>query len=253
MLRNLLNTCGLNPSEQTVLVHLLERGEGIASTIAKYVKLKRPTVYAALDSLVRRGLVSRQKRNATTYFKVAPKKRIPEIFRYEAQEYVDDIQHAANVLEKELDALTPPEHIKLAGFDISTLESMGAIESQLEELLLSGDFCAMYNPQIAIQGRVKTIIADFLEKTAINKPHIREIVVDGPMADWYVERINNSNHVVKRIPKSKKIMSDIIIKDGWVVLSHYDVDSHLAVRIEHPGFFQSMQTLFDIMWTDVAN
>jgi hypothetical protein len=46
--------------------------------------------------------------------------------------------------------------------------------------------------QHAITTQTKPIIVDFLSRTAKSKPSIREIAVEGPMCDWYRQRIKNS-------------------------------------------------------------
>ena len=60
-LSEVLRRFGLNDSEQAVLVSLLRDGSAAPSQLAKRAGIKRPTAYAAFETLERRGLVSRQK------------------------------------------------------------------------------------------------------------------------------------------------------------------------------------------------
>ncbi len=248
MLQNLLQTCGLNSTEQEVFLHLFERGESIASIVAKQLHLKRTTVYAALDALVHFGVVSRKKRGATSYFSCLAPDMVAKVLEGRAREQFEDVHNATRLLQTHLKELLPKKQ-DFGGFEISTFESMEAVYQQLEETLVSGDFTSFFNPQLAIKSeRYKNLVKNFLKSTANTKANIREIMVAGPMTDWYKSHVNNPNHQIKEMDKSALFFSDIILVNDYVIFNSYDPKNEVGIKIHEKHLHQSLLTLFNWMW-----
>lgn len=248
MLQNLLQTCGLNSTEQEVFLHLFERGESIASVMAKQLQLKRTTVYAALDALVHLGIVSRKKRGATSYFSCLAPDMVAKVLEGRAREQFEDVHSATRLLQTHLKELLPKKQ-DFGAFEISTFESMEAVYQQLEETLISGDFTSFFNPQLAIKSeRYKTLVKNFLKSTANTKANIREIMVAGPMTDWYKSHVNNPNHQIKEMDTSTLFFSDIILVNDYVIFNSYDPKNEVGIKIHEKHLHQSLLTLFNWMW-----
>ncbi|MEK9159935.1 MAG: helix-turn-helix domain-containing protein [Patescibacteria group bacterium] len=248
MLENLLQTCGLNATEQAVFLHLFERGESIASVLAKQLHLKRTTVYAALDTLVHLGIVARKKRGSVTYFSCLAPDMTAKILEAHAREQFEDVQSATQLLQTHLKQLLPKTQ-DFGAFEISTFESMEAVYLQLEETLLSGDFTSFFNPQLAIKTeRYKNLVKNFLKSTSNTKVQIREILVAGPMTDWYKSHVNNPNHQIKEMESSALFFSDVILVNDYVIFNSYDPKNEVGIKIREKHLHQSLLTLFNWMW-----
>ncbi len=249
MVENLLRSCGLNPSEQAVVICLLERGTSIASLISKATGLKRPTVYAALENLLDYGLVLKQKKGAVTYFSLVDLGVIPSVLEHRAQQKFDQVQHATRALRSQLELYKPQQPMEIAGFDVQPIDSVEAIYAQLEASLMGGDFSSIFNPQLAVVGRsFERLVLGFLRRTSVSKPNIREICVAGPKTDWYCENIGNPNHLVKQIAADEKVLSDMIFVNGSVFIAHYQASREAAIKVTHPDYYQSMMAVFELLW-----
>lgn len=249
MLENLLSNCGLNHSEQSVLLHLLKRGSTTATLISKSTGLKRPTVYAILDSLITQDLVVRQKKYETTYFSAVSPSMFPKILINRANRRYSEIQTSAELLKPYLHEFIEKNESNFGTFEISSFESIEAVYAMLMDSLLGGDFDAIFNPQTAQADRETVKIVDeFLKSSAAKKSHIREIVVSGPTTQDYKRRIHNPNHEIKEIPNDKKFLSDMILIDGAVVIIGYEKRRESAIKIIEPNFYTSMKTIFEMMW-----
>lgn len=253
MLENLLFTCGLNRTVQKVFLYLLEKGASIASVISVKIGLKRPTVYAALSDLVRMGLVTKHDRHDVTYFALVDLDIIPKIFENRAKSNFDDVKSAAKIVESHLQKYLKPSISDFGVFKNVTLESIEAVYAELEKTLLSGNFSAIFNPQVTLVGPFRDLCLNFLKKTAVTKPCIREIIVGGPMADLYEKRIKNKNHLIKRISKDKKIISDIILANESVHFMSYVAKEEVAIKITDKSHYQSMMGVFDLIWDGLGN
>ena len=53
----------------------------------------------------------------------------------------------------------------------------------------------MWNPQVALYSKeIQEGATYFLEKTGKRRSCIKDIIVNGPMADWYARKVANPNH-----------------------------------------------------------
>ncbi|MDP4007657.1 MAG: helix-turn-helix domain-containing protein [Candidatus Peregrinibacteria bacterium] len=249
MISNLLSTCGFNPSEQAVLIHLLKRGATTATLISKATNLKRPTVYAILETLIAQNLVAKQKRKDTTYFASLSPQMISKVLTKNAERKFNDLKTSAHLLETHLDEIAFKSDQDFGVFDIRALDSIDTVYASLETALGGGDYCSIFNPGIVFHSdELKKIGLEHLKESAITKPHIRDIVVDGPEADWFIKNSKNPNHKFKKISADKKILSDMIFMGGSVYLLHYAPSKEVAIKITQPDYFASMMTVFEMLW-----
>jgi len=251
MINQLLAACGLNRGEQTVLTFLFERGSRTAAMIAKGTGIKRPTVYSILENLVPLGLVTKEKRRSTTVFSTISIDLIPEVLKNNAKTRFEDVAHASVQLADGLARLEAKAKREFVDYRVETLDSTEAAYAQLFDAAIGGDFCAIFNPQIAVNPKSKSSVLEYLKQTGITKPTIREIAVEGPMTDWYMKNMRNKNHTVKVVPKSRVIYTNMIMRDGAVVMTHYSLKGVMTIKISHNDFFESMMTIFEMLWESV--
>jgi len=77
-LLSLLNKIGLSPAEMSVYIALLD-GADSAAEIINLSNEKRPTVYYALNSLQKRGLVSKSGKEYGNKFQLEPVEKLEEL------------------------------------------------------------------------------------------------------------------------------------------------------------------------------
>ncbi len=246
-MNSLLSLHGLKPNEQTVLYYLLEHGSTLASIISTGTKLKRPNVYAILNTLQCRGLIKKEHREKATYFSALPVKQILQTLELQAEQEFYNKKQSWKQLENELNTASLNIHQDFGSFKIETIESLEGIYHWLGEAIVSGDYIGIFNPQ-ALQKSHIPLVEQNLKKTNADKYNIREIVVSGPVADWYITKINNPNHHLKEIAADKKFFSDMIIGQGTVVILNYYQENQVGIKIKEPDFYQSMVTLFETLW-----
>ncbi|MCC6639287.1 ArsR family transcriptional regulator [Candidatus Falkowbacteria bacterium] len=75
---NILNEVGLSPAEISVYIALLNGSESVQQ-IMRITNEKRPTVYYSLNSLEKRGLVSKSGKDYGNKFQVEPIEKLEEI------------------------------------------------------------------------------------------------------------------------------------------------------------------------------
>ncbi len=89
-----LQDLGLSEKEAAVYLAALEIGRATADQLAKHAKIKRPTTYVQLESLMRMGLMSTYEEDKKTYF--APES--PELLKRLLAKQQDDLNSKENSL-----------------------------------------------------------------------------------------------------------------------------------------------------------
>ena len=100
--------------------------------------------------------------------------------------------------------------------------------------------------QLAEQVRVR-----FLKQSAVKKPFIREIIVRGSLGDWWKRSIQNPNHQVKEVNSPQKIMTDLLLVNGTVILTNYRPTNEMAVQIRHRDYYDFMTFMFESLWANL--
>lgn len=247
MLQNLLKTCGLNDTEQAVLLFLAKNSKSLASTIARHCKVKRPTTYAALESLIRLGVAHKIKSGSVTYFSAVEPELLGRVLKAQARSTYEEVAKASDLIVENLKTLSGTKK-DFGDFEVQTFESMELVYLQLEDALSSGDFCALFNPNLAVKGKFKPLVWSFLEKSKQTRAQIRELVVPGTETDAYRAKIQNPRHELKTLPSRMDLKSDIIITSDSVIVNNYEKRSESTIRIREKDFHDSMQSIFDALW-----
>ncbi|MFC1616576.1 TrmB family transcriptional regulator [Patescibacteria group bacterium] len=248
MIENLLKTCGLNNSEQSVLLQLLKRGSTTASILSKITGIKRTTIYSILESLLITGLVTKQIRDKTNYFNAASPETIPKILENHAHSKYQDIKTATSLLKTELKNFIPESAANFGTFKVEAVESIATVYAQLEKAFSFTKLSGIFNPQEALSKEIEPLVKKFISSTNTRKANMREIMVAGPRADFYEGLIKNPNHHLKRIPSNTAIGSDIIIVNDYVLLLQYQKGRESVIKITEPDLRQSMLTVFNMLW-----
>jgi hypothetical protein len=133
--------------------------------------------------------------------------------------------------------------------EVRSISSAVEYYEVLSGYILSRDFCAVWNPQVALYSKdLQSQVAFFLEKTGKRQNRIKDIIVDGPMTDWYAQRIINPNHKIKRVAQELPGVSDLVIMDGIVLISLMSPESECALEIRNKHFADFSRWYFMTLW-----
>ncbi len=129
-----LKELGLSDSETTVYLSMVT-GAQSARDLLKITKMKRPTVYYALSSLEKRGLISKSKKENDSTFTLSPVERLVSIAREresEAMILTEKIGELAPLLsKKQSDKNTKPQ--------VSFFEGMEAVKRVVMDIMYIKD------------------------------------------------------------------------------------------------------------------
>ncbi len=241
----------LTDTELQMLELLTARGSLSAGRLAKLSGIKRPTVYAALESLSNLGLVITHRNKGVSHFTSHAPHIIERLLSEQAERKLKTEKVFAASLGSRLSQVQQLGPQKIAGYEVSSLDTPELVSVLLEEALLKGNYSAIFNPQVVLRGTTRELVQRTLKSSLKSKPVIRELCTPGPAFDWYKKEIRNPRHQLRALTQAgtSGIETDMIFIDGAVVLLNYEPSGELAIRIRQPQLYRTMNAIFELLWT----
>ena len=249
---------GLNGTETKILFYLISNGPRSAGTLSQNLKIKRTTIYSALDGLMNLQLILKEKVAGKMVFSAIPKEMVTDLLSKRAQIQFEKTKDAISSLSTRLEGFDQKNSVKFGGFEIQRIQSTVDFLKLLDKYIFTKDFCAIWNPQASIYSEtVKNRIAKFLEKTARNKNAIKDIFPEGPKTRWYIKNIKNPKHEYRIIPsgnaeaKYQTDVADLILVEDMVLISLNIPHNESMLMIKSQPFENYMRWLFDTLWNSI--
>ncbi len=233
-------------------MHLLSRGSRSAGVISRALNIKRPTVYSALQALEARKLVTKTDEGGTAEFIPISPDEIPAVLFNQATTGFEKIVGAIELIKPRLGQFKKYQHISTGAFEVNHLDSPEDYQHRLAKYILTHDFCAIWNPQVAIPSeQLRRRVEWFLRHTAKQRNHVKDLLVAGPMTDWYCSNIKNPNHEVRVIEDGYSGMADLVILHDMVLISLNPLDTECALEIKNEHYAEMMRWHFNLLWKNL--
>lgn len=245
-----LNNIGLNSTECEVYELLVRTGEVPVSTLLMQSKIKRPTIYKALDSLEKKGLVL--KRDIRKKIHVRPESpiKLKEIADKESAR----IEQARQSLNAILPALSMNFVHSTEKPTVQIYEGLEGLQKIYEDTIKEG------KPISAILqvGTIDPELFTWLKSKYINKRikariHARVIAASSSASKDYAEKSTKEFRTVRLIDsKQFPFQHEIDVYGDNVAIINYKKDEPLlGILIKHPQVARTMKAWFDLTWENL--
>ncbi|MBP9757903.1 MAG: helix-turn-helix domain-containing protein [Candidatus Pacebacteria bacterium] len=240
-----LQDLGLSEKEAAVYMAALEIGRATADQLAKHAKIKRPTTYVQLESLMKMGLMSTYEEDKRTYF--APES--PELLKRLLTKQRDELE----AKERNLAGILPGLTQFFAGAGerpaVRFFEGKNGIKAIRDGLLSlpSGTHLKwIYNHDSLTQVFDEGERYDFAKRRAAQGIQLQSIYtrLAGPF---------DSNDIVPNTERrfiehgKMPITSDFYIYDNTVAMMALQ-ERTFGILVESKEIAQSMGILFHLLW-----
>lgn len=243
-IQNILRTMGLSPSEEIVYIALLE-GLTSVKEILKKTGEKRPTIYYALNSLEKRGLVSKTGKEYGNKFQIEPLESLNEIVS-------KNIRNQEKILKKieELKNFYPQNKegskVLISHFDTS-------------ESIKSAIFCTLYSKDKTIRSIVPgnnlfaeiglDFITEYVEEKKKRKIKTKALWEDIPKKQILETYYSNSS--IKQIPLDmhNNFETTVFIYDDKTLYIGPKKENY-ALLIQSKEHANLMTTIFEQIWSN---
>jgi HTH-type transcriptional regulator, sugar sensing transcriptional regulator len=233
----LLQEVGFTEKEALVYLSLMELGSGTVTDIAKRAKLKRSIIYILLEGLIKRGYVSE-----------IPDTKINRYVAAEPTKILSDLKNKTTNFKSLLPSLLAVYNKTTWKPKINYFEGKEGVRNiyrYIENVkeayfITSTERVAEHLPE-----EVEDWVTGKLAKTVplIGKHLLSNTKIDRDFA----KRLKDTKQQIKFLPKNLTLDMDVSIYENKVALT--SLGDHLfIVVIESKELYNSMKTIFDLLW-----
>lgn len=238
-----LQEFGLSENEARVYLASLEIGKATADEISKHSKVKRPTTYVQIESLMKKGLMSSVEEGKKTFF--TPES--PDYLRRLFEKNHEELARRGKELDQALPELA--HMFEAAGNRprVRFFEGREGIRTMREEFLKvkNKKLFVIFSQDILESVFGKEELASYSKKRAAAGIHSRAIYTHsrGKFKDAHPPLTER-----RFIPENKlAIETDIIIFDNKTALTSLR-GKLFGVIIESEEIAKSIRSVFEILW-----
>jgi sugar-specific transcriptional regulator TrmB len=237
-LSNLLQNIGFTEKEAFVYLSLMELGSGTVTQIAQRAKLKRSIIYILLEGLIKRGYVSE-----------IPETKISRYVAAEPTKIFNDLRNKISEFKLFLPSLLAMYNQTPWKPKINYFEGKEGVKSVYRQTEIAKEAYYISNVAAVAQYLPEEIERwiDYFQNKKPAHYKCQQILSDTPQDRDFAQKSQNKNVQFKFLPKGLILDMDISLFDNKVALT--SLKDHLfIVVIESKALYNSMKTIFDLLW-----
>ncbi|MBU3668658.1 MAG: hypothetical protein FGM57_01680 [Candidatus Taylorbacteria bacterium] len=238
----ILKKIGLNDNEIRVYNTLLLQGRQKTGKIISTSGISSSSVYASLESLIKKGLVSYQVKNNIKYYQA----EMPDSLIEESKEQTKALEE----LLKDIKMLPVPENERN---EVNVYQGVSGFKRAYEIMaseLKKGEIVNVvtYSAYYGKRKSIRDFFAD-LDKGIFKKgAYISMIADDDLMQIIKKDRPFASKYNMKRLPKEYFNPSCFNVSDTMVVMGVWSAKEPIAFIMRNPAIVESFRNNFKFLW-----
>jgi len=251
IIENFLHNLGLNTNEIKVYLYLLSHGESIASIIAKRTELKRPAVYATLESLEQKDMIISFVKNDVNHFDAIEPEDIVEVCENKVNE-MSRLAKKASSLKHEFKKIREKKKtpvLEVRG-KIKYYQGLEAVTDLIEETLDEKEEeqrCFGLNSYHAEMAGNDW--ESYTKKRVQQGMHVRSIQPDTEEAKEYKSRDKNELRKTCLVPVVKFPGGcEINIIGDMIAMFTVEGNEPMGMKMKNKFMAQALKSLFELAW-----
>ncbi len=261
MYKDIFTSINLTPGESIVYEYLLKNGESPAGDIIKRTPLKRGIAYKILDSLIEKSLViektsipsKKQGRKKISHFLPNHPEKLREFIENEKK----SLDKAKNTLEANMPSLISDFNLVSGRPGVRFFEGIDGIKEALSDTLINNTkrqiltFSDLANYVKYLNEWNAKFYAPRRRQFQI---HEKAIVPDHPTAQSFLKEYlanplsDQLTEVYFADHKLYPFKTEINIYENKVSFVTFGEKNHIGVIIENKEIFDSMSSIFNMIW-----
>ena len=241
---------GFNQKEEKVYLALAEYGNAAAAQLSKLTGIPRATVYSVVESLIEKGIISREETRGTTIFFTNNPSAFVRLVEKEKEQNTRREETA-----KELVSLLAP-YIESKEFSLPKImffEGKRNIESMLYDYLPAWRKSLEETDDYTLWGyQDPTFVEhyrrwhDYLWRTMGPRERIRLFSNSSDFEQELVHKI--ARREVRGLPQGTQFKSSIWLYGDYIVMGSTRQEPHYAFQIKNQIFAANLRTIFQLLW-----
>jgi len=248
MIKGLLEQLNFSEKESSIYLALLEMGSSKPIALSKKTGLNRTTVYDLCEILMQKGLVSKYKKGAGTFFNALDPKHLLTYLDREREEKAKEIEKQKNKVSELMPQLLSMQNIFGATKPkVEFFEGEKGMREAYEDTLSSKEIILAYaNPQTMHEG-LPSFFPEYYARRAEKRIFIKAIV---PRNEMSAERVKNNQTEMRDtryLPEDKMTFSpEVNIYNNKILIASWK--EKMAIIIESKELADLQKMTFDLLW-----
>lgn len=245
----ILKNIGLSDGEVKIYQALLEQGEMSAGGLIKKTDLKRGDCYNKIYDLKKKGLVEEFNRHGRKYFRVEPPNEITNLAEGQYQTILS-IKH-------EIDSILPDI---ISQYNLSNNKPAAYYFEGIDGLKKIYDHVLKIRKPVSIfvsfldrhDSRFSDLIDAQIKRQAKLGIKVKSLSykIDYSRTYWDFARAHGIK--IKVYESNLQLPAQILIFGDNVAFTSFQ-ESYISTLISNPDIAKSIQTIFDVMWSQARN
>jgi len=236
-LSTLLQNIGFTQKEALVYLSLMELGSGTVSQISQRAKLKRSIIYIILEGLIKRGYVSEM-----------PETKINRYIAVDPTKILSDLRNKVTDLKNLLPSLLAIYNKPAWKPKINYFEGKEGVASVYRYIENVKEACFITSTGRIAEHLPEEVEAWITDKLAKSVPLVGKHLLSNTEIDRdFAKRLKGTKQQIKFLPKGLTVDMDISIYENKVALTSLEEPLFIVV-IESKALYNSMKTIFDLLW-----
>jgi len=253
MIEQLIKQIGFTENEAKLYLQLADMGKSTAQILAKRSNVPRTTVYSVLEGLVARGLVSEERKQATTFFVANPPTSLLRLVQRE-QEELKSKEKAIKLLVEEIKPFFKAKLFSLPRLQF--FEGSAAVENMLYDFteewrqgILSTDgvwwgyqdhtFVERYRKWLESYWKIKTDEENI--QLISNRSNV-EVELKGKV----------KGREIRAVPAEYDFSSTIWVCGDYIILLMTRNEPHYAFQFKDSVFAANLRLVFKLIWNSLG-
>lgn len=248
MINKLLKQLNFSDKESSVYLALLELGSGKAQEIAEKSGLNRTTVYDICDGLMQKGLISKYKKGASTYFNALDPKHLLTYLDREKEEKAKEIEKQKTKVNDLLPQLISLQNIYgKTKPRVQFFEGEKGMREAYEDTLKSKEIILAYANVETMHKGLPNFFPEYYKRRTANKIFIRAII---PRNKLSIERSKVNQEEMRDtrfLPETDMTFSpEVNIYNDKILIASWK--EKIAIIIESKELADLQKLTFNLLW-----
>lgn len=237
--QSILKDAELSPKEIVVYIALLSRGKTSAYALSKEISLKKPTIYAVLDTLILKGLARKIPSIKTQLYTAES----PQILARNSKRNLERIQS----IVPELLALSAKSDASMQTLFFEGIEGMRQAYWYKFEQLKATEFVGFYGSAHDLNTPLEAMVYEWNEKNRELGITSRTIAPDDPSLKDFRRLDAHHLRVTKKIP-TNTYSSEISIEVTQLFVRISMFRAKQSIIIDSPSVATTFRQIFNMIW-----
>lgn len=251
MINELLKQLNFSEKETAIYLALLELGSAKAKEISRKTGLNRTTVYDICEALLQKGLISKYKKGASTYFNALDPKHLLTYLDREKEEKAKEIEKQKQKVSSLLPQLISLQNIYSTKPKVQFFEGEKGMREAYEDTLTSKEIILAYaNAETMYEG-LPNFFPEYYKRRADKKIFIRAIIPQNKLNKERVAHNQEEMRDTRFLPEEEMTFSpEVNIYNNKILIASWK--EKMAILIESKELADLQKLIFNLTWNSLS-